>query len=699
MPFEIGKAFVRFVADWTDLKAGLGEAKAETKAAAASIASDVQALAKLPMPTALSDGVKQLGIEAKTSSSALREAMNTADQRLFQFFENVQRSGRASLRTFEPVQSAVFDLNAEMRAAGISLAELSAEEQEHFAAITAGAEEARIAVEHYRISVDQARNATAAGGAVVGDARTTIIAAAGANAALAARAFVALYALRELYGVLKKLGEAGGIDYSHEKDIAEAVEKPWKRALATLGDYEIKLGVIAGMLANIAGGNIAGGVTQSAMLSNQIDGKGLFAPIKRGFVPLGPNAVSGGMPKPEDIESARKAQEALNRSQLQHVLQLELETAKLHNSRDAMHAVEKQQDALLAQELTAQGFDKERIDQITKLTAANRALAEAVEFRDLQDKASAKFAEAYSKLRKQNLEQLAALASVTVNYPETFMKEESEIQRLIAQSSRTTNADRLAAAQDSARAQAAAKFAEYDKELREERITQEQHDRLVVDEEMAVAAQLSAINLQYGQDFGSMLARMRLQFGTEFDRMEQTANGVLGDVGSLLESELVSAWKGDLHGMGEAFKSFIGDMLREISHFLAQQAVLKLIGFFGNSDASMGFSAGSTAGSIINGITAHADGGVVTRPELALVGEGRYNEAVVPLPDNRSIPVKMLSGGAGGDRPLNAHFTIAIAPEVFTAGRTSGDEIIAVTLADIQRGGNLRKLIQRVARS
>jgi septal ring factor EnvC (AmiA/AmiB activator) len=37
----------------------------------------------------------------------------------------------------------------------------------------------------------------------------------------------------------------------------------------------------------------------------------------------------------------------------------------------------------------------------------------------------------------------------------------------------------------------------------------------------------------------------------------------------------------------------------------------------------------------------YAAGGIVHRPELAMIGEGGNSEAVVPLPDNRSIPVKM----------------------------------------------------------
>ena len=44
------------------------------------------------------------------------------------------------------------------------------------------------------------------------------------------------------------------------------------------------------------------------------------------------------------------------------------------------------------------------------------------------------------------------------------------------------------------------------------------------------------------------------------------------------------------------------------------------------------------------GISKFANGGIVTGPTLGLVGEGRYNEAIVPLPNGRSIPVDL--GGA-----------------------------------------------------
>jgi hypothetical protein len=54
--------------------------------------------------------------------------------------------------------------------------------------------------------------------------------------------------------------------------------------------------------------------------------------------------------------------------------------------------------------------------------------------------------------------------------------------------------------------------------------------------------------------------------------------------------------------------------------------------------AGMQFAKGGIA---VGGFRAFADGGVVQGPTLGLVGEGKYNEAIVPLPDGRSIPVQM----------------------------------------------------------
>ena len=65
-------------------------------------------------------------------------------------------------------------------------------------------------------------------------------------------------------------------------------------------------------------------------------------------------------------------------------------------------------------------------------------------------------------------------------------------------------------------------------------------------------------------------------------------------------------------------------------------------------------SRGGVAGTIGGGtsveIPAFAAGGIVASPTMALIGEGGMNEAVVPLPDGRSIPVQFSgAGGSAGD--------------------------------------------------
>jgi hypothetical protein len=54
-------------------------------------------------------------------------------------------------------------------------------------------------------------------------------------------------------------------------------------------------------------------------------------------------------------------------------------------------------------------------------------------------------------------------------------------------------------------------------------------------------------------------------------------------------------------------------------------------------------------------VSAFANGGTVKGPTLGLVGEGKYNEAIVPLPDGRSIPVQMRGTGGTGSRDLLAN--------------------------------------------
>jgi hypothetical protein len=53
------------------------------------------------------------------------------------------------------------------------------------------------------------------------------------------------------------------------------------------------------------------------------------------------------------------------------------------------------------------------------------------------------------------------------------------------------------------------------------------------------------------------------------------------------------------------------------------------------------------------GFRAFASGGMVNKPTLGLVGEGKYNEAIVPLPNGRAIPVDMKGAGQQNNVTVN----------------------------------------------
>ena len=97
------------------------------------------------------------------------------------------------------------------------------------------------------------------------------------------------------------------------------------------------------------------------------------------------------------------------------------------------------------------------------------------------------------------------------------------------------------------------------------------------------------------------------------------------------------------------------------------------------------------------GFKAFAQGGVADRPTLGLVGEGAYNEAIVPLPNGKAIPVDM-KGSAGG--AVTTNITVNVDSEGGAKTEMSGDQagklgkaidnaVKRVILEEKRRGGML----------
>lgn len=86
-------------------------------------------------------------------------------------------------------------------------------------------------------------------------------------------------------------------------------------------------------------------------------------------------------------------------------------------------------------------------------------------------------------------------------------------------------------------------------------------------------------------------------------------------------------------------------------------------------------------------LRAYAGGGVASSPQIALYGEGSMNEAFVPLPDGRRIPVAM-QGGGGGNLHITNHIDArADQASMMAALHRFGEQLKADILRNRAHGG------------
>ena len=134
--------------------------------------------------------------------------------------------------------------------------------------------------------------------------------------------------------------------------------------------------------------------------------------------------------------------------------------------------------------------------------------------------------------------------------------------------------------------------------------------------------------------------------------------------------------------IGKSFADMAGEMIAQWLYMQAIGLVSQMFpgsGSTGLSDLNapaninnpLGVISNANGNVLLGGFQAFANGGVVTGPTLGLVGEGRYNEAVVPLPDGRSIPVEM--GGAAGPQ-INSSIVVNVSSDGQSSSKGGGSD-------------------------
>ena len=146
---------------------------------------------------------------------------------------------------------------------------------------------------------------------------------------------------------------------------------------------------------------------------------------------------------------------------------------------------------------------------------------------------------------------------------------------------------------------------------------------------------------------------------------------------STVKDVLLGLFKNIADGFSRMAQKIIADMIRTF-------VIKKLVGLFnlgGSSGIPMSSEASVDAidratlfdghGNYLGGsLPQFANGGIVTRPTTALIGEGGMNEAVVPLPNGKAIPVDFKKG-TGGD--VNTSITVNVEQSGNMTTQMSGD--------------------------
>lgn len=252
---------------------------------------------------------------------------------------------------------------------------------------------------------------------------------------------------------------------------------------------------------------------------------------------------------------------------------------------------------------------------------------------------------------------------------------------------------------------------EYRQLAADQRITATQSHALISQSRALLDERMRQIDADYGQSWDHVMGRIARGYASTMLTTEAVAMRGFGS----LEEFLTTLSSGAVKNFGDvqdAARSMLRSITADIMRMMSQKAVMWLIGMASGGGAQQGAKAMnyfSAFGSLVfaNGgvakggflpMQAFATGGVVTRPTIGLVGEGRHNEAIVPLPDGKSIPVK---GIGGGRQPINVHvsWTPQFIRSIISGAAEQGaaiaaQQVIPIVAEDIGANGTLRAMFR-----
>jgi len=179
-----------------------------------------------------------------------------------------------------------------------------------------------------------------------------------------------------------------------------------------------------------------------------------------------------------------------------------------------------------------------------------------------------------------------------------------------------------------------------------------------------------------------------------------TVGGMLASGVETTINNLANAFAGIIDGTKsakEAFKDFGRATLQVIGQIIAKMLALQVAKMVIGMDKG-GVLPGVEHGNSSLPVKSYAQGGVATSPQLALFGEGNRNEAFVPLPDNRSIPVTFTGGGYSQAQQVNLNVYAWDSKDAARGLIENRDVLQSIFTHQADHQVNMRQTLQRATR-
>lgn len=171
--------------------------------------------------------------------------------------------------------------------------------------------------------------------------------------------------------------------------------------------------------------------------------------------------------------------------------------------------------------------------------------------------------------------------------------------------------------------------------------------------------QLEAMDAQHARQVEHPLQTMARSWADSTQNMKEASVHWM----ELFTDGIVAMTSGAKFSFSDMTKAILADIARIA---LQKQMAGLIDGAFDSTDAKTGAVKPGWGSAIAAGVSSffatggvmtpmgklplhtYATGGIAKQPQVAIFGEGRQNEAYVPLPDGKTIPVTMKNGASGG---------------------------------------------------